>query len=196
MSRIVRILKVIDTRDYEEVDDRWVPIPGSGLSNTCARCGRSHEVHASVVLDDGSEIVVGTGCMRADEADVASRVKTATSAAKTAARLRAELVAHNAELAVYQRAVAEVAALPLPPAQRSEKAIVGSAPIQVMTMGDAEVWCHFAQGEEGKEERSWALVNAWRNNRLRERGFKTSPQPDRDLERRLARAEARSKGPR
>lgn len=68
-NKIVKILDVVDTRSYEEVGERWVPIKDSGEKNECARCGRLHEVHAHVQLEDGSKAIVGTGCMTKDEVD-------------------------------------------------------------------------------------------------------------------------------
>ena len=51
--KIERILKVVDTRQYEEgPDDKWYPIVGSGHEHACARCGRMHEIHAIVLLND------------------------------------------------------------------------------------------------------------------------------------------------
>jgi hypothetical protein len=81
------ILQVVDTREYEEQGDRWVPVPGSGNARDCDRCGRRHEVHAHVRYPDGSEAIVGTGCMGLG-ADVGRR---AASHAGTIARLGAQL---------------------------------------------------------------------------------------------------------
>lgn len=50
IMEIVRIVRVVDTREYTEEGDRWVPVPGSGIENECARCGRLYEVHATVEL--------------------------------------------------------------------------------------------------------------------------------------------------
>jgi len=64
MAAIIKILSVVDTREYEEgPDDKWYPIPGSGREHQCYRCGRLHEIHAEVLLDDEKIVVVGTGCM-------------------------------------------------------------------------------------------------------------------------------------
>jgi len=72
--KIERILKVVDTRQYEEgPDDKWYPIVGSGHEHACARCGRMHEIHAMVLLDDGNEAVVGTGCASKENTEMAAR---------------------------------------------------------------------------------------------------------------------------
>lgn len=61
------ILEVRDTRrydvDFSGPDERWYPIPGSGLEHQCDRCGRIHEVHAHVIDATGRSGIVGTGCM-------------------------------------------------------------------------------------------------------------------------------------
>ena len=72
--KILRILRVHDTREYEEgPDGKWRPIPGSGVEHECARCGRLHEVHAEVETEGGGFSIVGTGCMGAVDLDVAAR---------------------------------------------------------------------------------------------------------------------------
>jgi len=47
-KKIVRVLSVVDTRQYEELGDKFRAIPGSGQESTCSRCGRTHEIHAEV----------------------------------------------------------------------------------------------------------------------------------------------------
>lgn len=88
MLKIVRILSVEDTRMWEEgPDDRWYPVPGSGQENQCARCGRAHEVHATVLLEDNTSIIVGTGCMHADESELAGQVRSILNAKNTLQQL-------------------------------------------------------------------------------------------------------------
>jgi hypothetical protein len=72
-KRIVKVLSVIDTREYEEMDDKWVPIAGSGMANVCERCGKLHEVHATVELEDGTEALMGTSCARAEFSEAARK---------------------------------------------------------------------------------------------------------------------------
>lgn len=97
---IVEVLRVVDTREFvETADDRWVPIPGSGIENECARCGRLHEIHASVRLADGSETVVGVGCMKADSLEVQERARSLAGAATRKVKLAAQLAAARANLA-------------------------------------------------------------------------------------------------
>jgi hypothetical protein len=110
--KIIRILKVVDTRQYEEIGDKWEPIPGSGDEHECSRCGRLHEIHALVELEDGDNAIVGTGCMKADEAEIQKRVKSMTSTAKTLRRNQAELAAIRAKQAIWDKAEAEVMAMP------------------------------------------------------------------------------------
>jgi hypothetical protein len=110
--KITRILKVVDTREYQEVGDKWEPIPGSGDEHECSRCGRLHEIHALVELENGGNAIVGTGCMRADESEVQRRAKSLTSTAKTLRRNQAELAAIRAKQAAWDKAEAEVMAMP------------------------------------------------------------------------------------
>ena len=103
MLAIKKIVEVKDTRQWEEgADDRFHPIPGSGHTNQCERCGRDHEIHATVELTDGSVATVGTGCMKADAFD--KRLRSAANTAKTIARLSAELAAAEAHEAARRLA--------------------------------------------------------------------------------------------
>lgn len=114
--KIRRVIRVRDTRHYEEgPDDRWYPIPGSGVERDCDRCGRTHEVHAEVELSDGSQAVVGTGCMTAEHADVGRALKNATSSAKTLARLKAEHARLTEKKSRWEAAEAEVEGMAVPP---------------------------------------------------------------------------------
>ena len=102
----MKILKVIDTREYEEIaDGKWAPIPGSGNARECDRCGRLHEVHAYVEAPDGTTLIVGTGCMGLGP-EVARKL---ASKAGTIARLTAERE-HVADLVVAREAATREAA--------------------------------------------------------------------------------------
>ena len=87
-ERPPKILSVVDTRQYEERGDRMVPIPGSGDARDCDRCGRAHEVHATVAYEGGRTAVVGTGCMGLG-AEAGRRV---ASSAGTVAKYQARAV--------------------------------------------------------------------------------------------------------
>jgi len=121
MEQIIKIISVVDTRKYEEVGDQWKPIPGSGNSHICSRCGRSHEVHATVELSNGNTAIVGTGCMRGENAEVTSKVKSLTSASKSLAKLQAEAAKLQALDAEYERVKAEVETLPVPEIREEEE---------------------------------------------------------------------------
>jgi hypothetical protein len=118
--KIAKIIRVVDTREYTEEGDRWVPIPGSGTENQCARCGRLHEVHATVELVDGSNAIVGTGCMKAESLDIQSNIKRLTSASKRQARLMSQMKCLSDLIAERKRIEHEVTAMHLP-ASREEK---------------------------------------------------------------------------
>ena len=157
------ILSVIDTRQYEEQGDRWVPIPGSGNARDCDRCRRSHEVHATVRYLDGRTAVVGTGCMGLGP----EAARRAASRASTVARLRAALRKYEAEResACEVRAWAEEL---VPPA------IVDADPaahcgIPGIVCGDSWVAVHLARGPHELEERRALVVILWRADRRDER---------------------------
>lgn len=170
--KIVAVVRVDDTREWiEGGDGRWHAIPGSGQERACDRCQRLHEVHATVELDDGTTIVVGTGCMRGEDATLVRALRSADRAAKKArrevfqGRRRAELA--NA----YTEADVAVTALELPPVTTA----VESRPdgkITVLSMGDTQVWClREKMSEADLHERVQCLTNAWRQKRLTERGI-------------------------
>lgn len=169
--QIVRILSVVDTRQYEEQGDRWVPIPGSGNARECARCGREHEVHAEVLLGDGRTAVVGTGCAEKStmNSTMWSAVKSADRAAKRLAKLRAQLAGLQAKAAKWDTAWAEVMALPLPPV-REEPPAPGAAEHDrgEVIMGDASVPL---RSWTDRDEREKHLANDWRLKRMADRGF-------------------------
>jgi hypothetical protein len=177
---IVEVLEVVDTREYAEgPDGKFRPVPGSGQISDCARCGRPHEVHATVRLSTGAVEVIGTGCAAGDTFEAALR-KGANSA-KTLARLQAELA--HARIA-YERAKAvrlEVEALPLPEIMQDAKH---------WYMGDAR--CYVQPWVTAADARA-TLTSFWKTNRAIERGVKqdvaTYGWAVEALERRVERAE-------
>lgn len=167
---IVRIVAVRDTRDVIEIDDRFVPIPGTGDARACDRCGRTHEIHVEVVLSDGRSSTLGAGCARGESVEIQSKIKSAISAAKTRSRLAAELADLRAQQAAYKAIAAEVEALELPAVTLVEETVDerGRGPRRVYAMGDANVWT--LPGCDFNAERRAALVSSWRSNRIAERG--------------------------
>lgn len=168
MRRIVKILEVRDTREFvEDGDDRWVPIPGSGTTSECARCGRDHEVHATVLLDDDTTAVVGTGCMAASGMDrgVGRRV---ANAAKRVGALRAEIASLTALVGELRAAEARVDAMACP-----EPRIAGPSPWSEgvrIVCGDAEVFT-LRPTTTVEPERRQCAINDWRDKRLAELGI-------------------------
>jgi len=177
MNKIVKVLSVVDTREYEEgPDDKFHPIPGSGAEHECARCGRLHEVHAEVLLDDGTTRTVGTTCAGAETTDIQSKLRTGAAAAKRLRVLEAERAKLLALAAEWDRVRAEVEALPLPEVtgRTGERAIGSRETFPIWTMGDAEVWD--VGGWDNKapaltDERRDCLVERWRENRGADRGL-------------------------
>jgi hypothetical protein len=154
-----KILRVVDTRTYEEVNDRWVPIPGSGNARECDRCGRLHEVHAEVQYPDGRIAVVGTGCMGLGSA-VARR---SASRAARIARLHAELRKLEAErdrtCAAWEHAVQ----LPVP-------AIVDQVHRTMPGIACGDVWVstRFATTAQDLADRKALAVEHWHQKRAAE----------------------------
>ncbi len=193
---IVKILSVVDTRQYEEVaDDVWKPIPGSGDIAQCARCDRDHEVHATVLLASGESAIVGTGCMARDSMNVErKRIMRLERAAKRAAKLTAQLAKEEAAWSAFQAAKLEVERLPLPPwTHRTESTEWGDR--EVFDMGDASVkavqpWAELDNNDvEGRVE---CLTEVWRIKRRVERGHPgRAPRHPRDTHEALQKVEAR-----
>lgn len=185
---IRRILSVVDTREYEEQGDRWVPIPGSGEVNECSRCGREHEVHATVELEDGSTVVVGTGCMKGES--VPDReIERLSRAAMRSKRAAAELRALEATVAAWEAAESAARATPFPPVTvRSDPYTNGgkTSPRLVFCMGEHQAWCWTDQpSREDVEERTLCLQGGVVADRLRAAGFGSS-HPDTGAYRRRA----------
>ncbi len=190
VRRIIRVLDVVDTREYEEQGDRFVPVVGSGSPRDCDRCGRLHEVHAHVELDDGSEAVVGTGCMRQDEADVASRVRSMARRASSLARLRRARAALVAKQEAWNAAWRMVAALPTPPVEYGTETMFDGREYPILRMGAEKVSCMFCgPSRDDWAERAECLEDIWRRARMRELGFDRRQGGLDDLDRRIARLE-------
>jgi hypothetical protein len=198
-ARIVAVLKVEDTREYEQGEnDRWYPIPGSGRENECARCGRLHEVHAEVRLEDGTTTIVGTGCMGAESLEAS--VRRASGSAKTVARLTAELARARATLDGARAAQAEIATLASPAvtfttemrATQSEGEIVM---LRAACGGEvASRWLRFVQDTPAlRGELAELAEHTWRVAQYQARGFEWPvyiyEERVRDTEKRLARAQ-------
>lgn len=165
------IVKVVDTRDFMEIDDRWVALAGSGEARECDRCDRVHEVHAHVIDANGLSFVVGTGCMDATKSEASKAARGATNAARKAAR-REAAAALAAELAAAE---ATVAALVFP-ADRVESgmdaAVTGTARWFWTVDGASAYWFPYTDGEGPDAakvaERLGCVEDNWRRDRLHE----------------------------
>ncbi len=113
MSAIIRVIAVRDSRQFEEIGERWVPIPGSGQSRQCDRCQRDHEIHVEVALSDNTTAVIGQGCARGDSMEAS--VRRAVTSEITRARITAELLIATTRLNAAILVQSEVYRLPLPP---------------------------------------------------------------------------------
>jgi len=152
---IVRVLEVVDTRQWEEgPDDTWYPVAGSGEAHSCCRCGRTHEIHVTVELNNGETCTVGTGCMKADEVDV-SRA-TLANRAKRVAQLSAMVTKLAADAAHEASVYASIDAMTPPAVSYDGKN---------MTCGDG-----WARASEDTAERRQCAIDSWRFNRRRDAG--------------------------
>lgn len=186
-SRIVRVIKIVDTRLYEEgPDGKWHPIPGSGSEHECARCGKAHEVHAEVQLSDGTHELVGTGCAAREsmEAGEGERIQKAEAKAKRLARMRAELAGQTKWLAEYREATAAVYRLTPPAFEHGERPLPASGKMmRTLRVGDVEVWCPYGLDQERQD----AATSTWYHKRMVKRGFERPPVDDtRRLHRQIA----------
>jgi hypothetical protein len=161
---IVRVLRVVDTRDYELVGDRAVPVPGSGTERECDRCQRTHVVHAHVQLSDGSAAIVGTGCM--GSADMAKRARSLAAKAKRDRTAEIALAHERVLVAELDRAVAM---LPAPPVHTIRIVDTGDKYSRYRAeMGDA--WVMLWKSTLEAPDRQ-SLIRSWREHRLAELGI-------------------------
>ncbi len=165
LASIVRIISVVDTREYEEQGNKWVPIPGSGNESFCARCGRPHEILATVELEDGSTAVVGTTCAKSESLEIQRALKRGAASAKKLTALHHQVEAGKLAKAECDRIQREVDALPLPPI---EKSVRFGRP--ALLMGDVHI---IASETDPASMRRYAeqLVYWWRQDEKRKRGF-------------------------
>lgn len=164
--KIMKVVSVVDTREYEEQGDSFVPIPGSGNSHVCGRCTREHEIHWTVLLEGGEQAVVGGSCAKSGSLD-GKRVASAERYASREKGLAKELATYESRLSELERVIAEVAALPKPPFIMVEKTLSSGEKIPVLSMGDGgEVWC---QLEGRTPERERLATWGWESKRIGER---------------------------
>jgi uncharacterized protein (DUF342 family) len=164
--KIVKIVSVVDTREYEEQGDSFVPIPGSGNPNTCTRCGRVHEVHWNVLLEDGQEAVVGGSCAKAYSLDF-KIVQGAERKASRMKRLTTELATYESRLSELERVIVEVGALKQPDFTIGEMTLKDGTKFPTISLADCgEVWCQF---EGITHERKQLAFHGWVSKRISER---------------------------
>ncbi|MFA5053089.1 MAG: hypothetical protein WC565_03460 [Parcubacteria group bacterium] len=175
-SKIVEILSVIDTREYEEVADGvFKPIAGSGHENECDRCGRMHEVHAHVRLESGETAVVGTGCMRGESIETTKAVTKAANAAKRLGALKAEYKKLTEQLAAWDEAWnaawEEILTLKLPEPVRKMHRWIRDEEIIQMGDGNAMLFLRHMRGSEPTRDEMEDLIRQWRLDQMEAKGF-------------------------
>jgi hypothetical protein len=164
----MKIIKVVDTRKYEEIDDKWYPIPGSGDTNICDRCNKGHEVHYHVEVEN-KEIVVGGGCAKKEGLISDSQHKSLGSAIMTLSKNKAELEKLIKNFKIQSEIKEEVSKLEVPVITKEEFPAHGTA--HWMVMGDERVLVH---DRADLSERKDCLIRAWRGKRAQEK-FKNIP---------------------
>jgi len=189
-AAIVRIVAIVDTREWveDEERDRWIPVPGTGDARDCDRCGRLHEIHATVETADGGLAVVGVGCAKGES--VEKPLRSAASSAKTLARLRAQLAAAKQTAEREADIRAEVAALRFPD-ERVTKGRVDGASIETREVDGVSVWLH---GLDDIDRVMDTLRDSWRRREMHKRGLKSHRSiaaEVADIENRIARSESR-----
>lgn len=170
-----RIVRVTDTRTYEEQGDRWVPIPGSGVESECARCNRIHEIHAEIIDATGRGAIVGVGCMHATTAEQRRLSSKATRTARRAAKERAQAAARE-EFDAHRAAI-DALPFPVERVERVDSDWPGAR--QEWRLDGARV---MVAAWNNPDERMDCLERAWRRRRMHERIG--GPEAMRELERR------------
>lgn len=163
---ILKVLSVVDTREYEEIGDRFVPIPGSGNANTCSRCARTHEIHWTVLLESNEQAVMGGSCANAAAIDEKA-VRGAEDGACRLARLEKELSHWKSRFAELSAVVVQVEALPRPEFTIETMTLSSGNSFPVIRLGDGDViWCQF---EGITPERKSLAERSWMSKRISER---------------------------
>lgn len=159
--KIIEVVSVVDTREYvEDRDDRFVPVAGSGVVHDCDRCGKEHEVHATVKLADGSLAVVGTSCAKQESTDIVKALRNGAARAKRRAAESAKWAAKRRKMDAREEAKRLVAMM-----TRPAVTFTSDDRGRYAHMDDARVWI-FAGGFNA--ERETTLDNAWVDRRVRQ----------------------------
>lgn len=91
-TTILCIERFEDTREWVRGPSGAYPLPGTGRTNDCARCGVGHEVHVHVLLSDGRRVIVGTVCATREDASVGPALDTAAKIDRALRRARIGIV--------------------------------------------------------------------------------------------------------
>lgn len=200
--KIAEIVHVHDTRERELVEgefgrERSRPIPGSGVLSVCSRCGKEHEVHATVRLTNGKHTIMGTGCAKKQSPEMASRIGTLERAAKALGKASHELTAARKKVvevsAKNEAAKKVVEGLELPDvhelsiddpeADAFARKMLEDGRRRVFKMGDAEqvLWVSESTNPStpyGRDYLHQQLTSTWREKRLKEHGYDRGAERD------------------
>jgi len=179
-KRIVKVISVVDTREYVEMEDgKWHPVVGSGTEHVCQRCGKFHEVHATVECEDGSQMVVGTACAKQEFSEAARKqLGRKDNASKRLKALVAKREKGLAEQKAWDDALALVMQKPAPEPvvtpQSSETRPGGRLDRAEIRIGDAAVTAFATNGVPDPaqlKERIQQATQRYYQKRVEELGF-------------------------
>lgn len=184
--KIIRIIRIKDTREFQEVgDDRWEPISGSGIAHQCDRCGRLHEIHATVMCEDGKPSTVGLGCAHAQDLVQASSFRVAANLFARLATLERREAKFNKLVAIWDEAMQRVLSTPMP------EPIFGTGEMGDEVRIGVEGWARIdlqqlsrphGEGARYKAERLDCAKRGWITARMQELcGMENRPHCDRDF---------------
>jgi len=100
MARRTRHISTIDTREQEIIEGKgWRGVPGTGEALPCHCCGKAHEIHALIAIDETADTIPAKW----------HRVATlnyGVSCARKVATVHAGTVARQFDRATYARLIA------------------------------------------------------------------------------------------
>ena len=190
-----QIISIKDTREFIEQDDRFVPISGSGDMRPCDRCGRVHEIHATVRTASGEHYVVGIGCALAGHPELDAPLKAGKSAATTYAKNKADVERKRVFAARVAQEWTAVKAMPMPAHTEQDAAIIPNA--KEWRTVDGRAYCVISAWADLKE-RMDCLESSWRDKVMDERmggdrSWRQAVYQLDEAEMRLAKSEAKMK---
>lgn len=165
-NNVWKVVSVVDTREFVEGEnDKWYPVSGSGDLRPCDRCGKQHEIHATVEDAEGNIFVVGVGCARIGHPELDASLKAGQSAATTFAKNKAAVDSLTKRLAIEANVRDEVDRLP-PPSIVLDSSRSAPAGAEWMMTEDGRIR-QVVYGDRKAAEAT--MIDHWRQSVVRER---------------------------